>query len=170
MRKLLKFVHVIGAAGMIGALAALLVLLSFVPEPASLGEYARLRASMGAIAQWILLPSIALVLFGGLMAMAWNSAYHNAGWAWFKLATGILVFEGTLSAIQGPIQKQAEIAAQALAGEIDPALIKNTIQAETSSIWILLGVALVNVVLGVWRPRSRRKQTAASAAGAADGR
>ena len=160
--------HTLGAVGFIGAVASLLVLLNFVPEPAALAEYARLRAAMGAIASWILLPSTALVLFGGLMAMAMTSAYHNAGWAWIKLATGILVFEGTLSAVQGPVQKQAEIAAAALAGRIDPAQIRNTLDAEASSLWILLAVAVVNVVLGIWRPRSKPKK-AVDRAAAQDG-
>ena len=148
-------------------MASLLVLNHFTPEPAALAEYARMRAAMGAIASWLLLPSIAVVLFGGLMAMAMNPAYHNAGWAWIKLATGILVFEGTLSAVQGPLQKQAEIAAAALAGRIDPAQIGDTLGAEAASLWILLAVALVNVVLGIWRPRSKRRQAGENSSGTA---
>ncbi|MDJ0778733.1 MAG: hypothetical protein QNJ85_12785 [Gammaproteobacteria bacterium] len=163
MRQLLKFVHTLGAIGFTGAMASLLVLVSLVPQPEAIVEYAKIRAAMDAIATWILLPSIGLVLFGGLMSMAWTSAFHNAGWAWFKLATGILVFEGTLTAVQGPVEKQAQIAAQALAGQIDPATIRDTTSSEWLSLWVLLGVALVNVVLGIWRPRSRRRQAAKAA-------
>lgn len=153
MRRFLKLLHVIGAIGMIGAMACLLVLLVFTPDTESIAEYARMRAAMGGIAQWILLPSLGLVLVGGLFAMAMTSAFHNAGWAWVKLATGILTFEWSLVAVQGPMQKQAEISARALAGEIDPAQIETMLHAERGSLWIMLGIALLNVFLGVWRPR-----------------
>ena len=77
--------------GLMGSMACLLVLLGFMPEPASLSEYARLRAAMGGIAQWIFLPSLALTLIAGLAAIALNQSYHNAGWAWAKLLTGVLI-------------------------------------------------------------------------------
>lgn len=152
MRRLLKFLHVLGAIGLIGSMLCLLVLLAFTPEPETIAEYARMRAAMGGIAKWILLPSLGLVLVGGLFAMAMTSAFHNAGWAWIKLATGILTFEWTLVAVQGPMQRQAELSARALAGELDPALIETLLHAERGSLWVLLAVALINVVLGVWRP------------------
>ena len=61
--------HTIGAIGLTGAMACLLVLLSFTPAPASLSEYAVMRAAMGGIATWIFLPSLALTLVAGLLAM-----------------------------------------------------------------------------------------------------
>lgn len=161
MRRLLKFIHVLGASGMLGAMACLLVLLAFTPQPETLAEYARMRAAMAGIAQWILLPALGLTLVGGLFAMAMTPVFHNAGWAWVKLATGILTFEWTLVALLGPLQKQAELSAQALAGDLDPARLETALTAEQGSIWVLLSVALLNVVLGIWRPRfSRRAATA----------
>jgi hypothetical protein len=162
MRPFLKLIHTLGAIGMMGALICLLVLLAHLPDPGELAEYASLRMVMGDIARWILLPSITLVLCGGLLALGLNRTYQNAGWAWIKMATGILVFEGTLVSIQGPLERQAETAARALAGEIDPSRIEVTVGAEFLSIWVMLGVAVVNVILGIWRPRlSRRKSTPA---------
>jgi hypothetical protein len=40
------------------------------------------------------MPSLALTLIAGLLAIAVNRAFHNAGWAWAKLATGIKVWGG----------------------------------------------------------------------------
>src|SRR5580698_7132883 len=108
MRRFLKFAHTMGAIGQIGAMACLLVLLGFLPAPTSLSEYAVMRGAMGGIARWIFLPSLGLTLVGGLLAMAVNRAFHNAGWAWVKLAMGVLVFEWGFVSVVGPLQEEAE--------------------------------------------------------------
>ena len=153
MRRLMKFLHTIGAIGLMGAMACLLVLLSFAPAPTQLSEYALLRGAMGGIAHYILLPSLALTLVAGLLAMALNPGYQNAGWALVKLATGIVVFEWGFVGVQGPMQEQAEQSALVLAGQADPATLAAQLSAEQGSLWILLGIAALNVVLGVWRPK-----------------
>ena len=153
MRRLMKFLHTMGAIGLMGAMACLLVLLSLTPAPTSIAEYALMRGAMGDIAKWILLPSIALTLVAGLLAIGVNRAFHSAGWAWAKLATGILVFEWGLVGIQGPMQQEAELSARALAGEVNIAALAGSLGAERGSLWVLLAVATANVVLGVWRPR-----------------
>ena len=156
MRRLLKFLHTMGAVGLMGAMACLLVLTSVTPPPASLAGYALMRGAMSAVATWIFLPSLGLTLVAGLLAIALNRGYHNAGWAWVKLATGILVFEGGFSGIQGPMQEEAEQSARALAGEVDPATLAASLGAERNTLWVLLAVATLNVVLGIWRPRLTR--------------
>jgi hypothetical protein len=139
-----------------GAMACLLVLLGFTPEPASLSEYALMRTAMAGIATWIFLPSLGLTLFAGLLAMGINSVYQNAGWAWAKLVSGILVFEWGFAAIQGPMQQEAELSSRALAHEVDPATLGTSLGAEWNSLWVMLAVAAANVILGVWRPRLTR--------------
>ena len=156
MRKAIKFLHTMGAIGLIGASACLLVLLSFTPAPAALPEYALMRAAMAGIATWIFLPSIGATLVSGLLAMAVNRGYQSAGWAWAKLASGLLVFELGFAAIQGPMQQEAELSASALAHQVDPATLAASLGAEWSSLWILLAVATANVIFGVWRPRLSR--------------
>lgn len=133
----------------------MLVLLSFAPPPTSLAGYASMRGAMGAIATWIFLPALALTLVAGLLAMAANYAYQNAGWAWVKLATGILVFEGGLR-VQGSMQEEAGRSARALAGQIDPTTLAGSPGAERNTLWVLLAVATANLVLGIWRPRLSR--------------
>jgi hypothetical protein len=156
MRRLMKFLHTIGAIGLMGAMACLIVLLGFVPNPASLSEYALMTAAMSGVVTWVFFPSLALTLVAGLLAIAVNRAYHSAGWAWAKLATGILIFEWGFTAILGPIQEEAELSAGVLASGVDAAALAASLAAERSSLWVLLGVAAVNVVLGVWRPRLTR--------------
>lgn len=156
LRRALKFLHTMGAAGLIGAMTALVILSSVAPPPQAIAGYAAVRGAMGAVATWMFLPSLAVTLIAGLLAIAVNRAYHNAGWAWLKLLTGLSMFEGGIQGIQGPIQEQAEQSARALAGHLDPATLAGAIGSERATLWVLLAVATANVVLGIWRPRLLR--------------
>ena len=156
MRRALKFLHTMGAIGMMGAMACLLVLLAFTPPPTPVSEYAVMRAAMGAIATWIFLPSLGLTLVAGLLSMGLNPGYHNAGWALAKLATGVLIFEGSFGGVVGPMQDEAELSAKVLAGGADAATLAQSLGSEQKVLWVVLAIATVNVVLGVWRPRFSR--------------
>lgn len=153
MRRLLKIMHTLGAIGLMGAMMCLLVLLSITPAPSSLAEYSLMRGAMAAIAKWIFMPSLMLTLIAGLLAVAFNRAFHNAGWAWAKLLSGLLIFEYGLVGIQGPMQQEADQSVLALAGSVEPSSLATTLGSERMSLWALLAVATANVVLGVWRPR-----------------
>jgi hypothetical protein len=160
MRRLLKFLHTLAAIGMIGALAAHIILLAHMPGPESLAQYVALRQGIGAIARWLLLPSLGLVLVSGLLAMAFNRNYHDALWAWMKLGLGVVSFEGTLLTVQGPARRAAEASTLALEGSLDVRDIEVMVRGEWGSLWVILAIALINVALGVWRPRrSRAPQT-----------
>lgn len=157
MKRLLKFLHTIGAIGLMGAMASLLVLLDLAPPPTSLAGYALIRGAMGAIATWIFFPSLALTLIAGLLAIAFSRGFHNAGWVWLKALSGVLVFESGFARVLGPMQQEAERSAKALAGQVDPATLAASLGAERGTLWVLLAVAVANVVLGVWRPRLTRR-------------
>ncbi|SFV01233.1 hypothetical protein SAMN02799631_03798 [Methylobacterium sp. 174MFSha1.1] len=153
MRRLMKFLHTMGAIGLMGAMASLIVLLGLAPPPSALPGYALMRSAMAAVSTWIFLPSLALMLVAGLLAVALNRAFQQAGWAWVKLATGILMFEYGFVGVQGPMQREAERSAQALLGRVDPATLAESLGAERGTLWVLLAISTVNVVLGIWRPR-----------------
>ena len=153
MRFVLKFLHTLGAIGMMGAMAALGVMLLYAPPVTALAEYSALRTAMAAAATWVFMPSLGVTLIAGLLAIAVSPAFHNAGWAWVKAASGILLFESGFVGVLGPMQREAADSVKALAGKFDPALLGAGLGAEKMTIWILLAVATANVVLGVWRPR-----------------
>ncbi|WP_407529149.1 hypothetical protein [Methylobacterium oryzisoli] len=153
MRRLMKFLHTMGSIGLMGAMASLVVMASVAPPSSALAGYALMREAMAAVATWIFLPSLAVTLVAGLLAIALNRAFHSAGWAWVKLATGILLFEYGFVGVQGPMQREAERSAGALAGQVDPATLAGSLRAEQGTLWVLLAVATANVALGIWRPR-----------------
>jgi uncharacterized membrane protein len=156
MRRLMKFLHTIGAIGLMGAMLCLLVLIAFMPNPTSLAEYSLMSAAMSHIGTWVFMPCLALTLIAGLLALAVNRAYHSAGWALAKLASGIIVFEWGFTAILGRLDEEADLSARALTGEVDPTDLATSWAAERNSLWVLLAVAAANVMLGIWRPRFTR--------------
>ena len=111
---------------------------------------------MGLIATWVFFPSLGLTLISGLVAIAYSRAYHNAGWAWAKALSGVLLFESGFVGVIGPMQREAERSAAALAGKVDPAVLAASLTAERNTLWILLAVAAFNVAFGIWRPRLTR--------------
>ena len=153
MRRLLKFLHTMGAIGLMGAMATFLVLTSVTPPPSQLAQYAQMRGAMAAVARWVFFPSLALTLVAGLLALAFTRAYHNAGWAWVKLISGVLIFEAGFVYVQGAMTEEARLATEALAGKVDPATLTGSLGAERGTLWVLLAVTTANVALGIWRPK-----------------
>jgi hypothetical protein len=151
VRRLLKFLHTIGAIGLMGSTASLIVILVSVPPSNSPAGYALVRGTMAEIAAWLFLPSLAATLIAGLLAIAVNRAFHNAGWAWVKAASGILIFAGAFHALS-PIQEEARRSANML-GQSSSIEDQAPIEGEQATLWVLLAVSAANVALGIWRPR-----------------
>jgi hypothetical protein len=151
LKQTLKFVHELGTVGFMGSFAAYLVLVA-VADQKSPAEYAALRAGIAAIAKYILMPSLAMVLITGLASIAVHRPFMEQRWVWVKALLGITVFEGTLGAV-GAAQRGADLAAKVAAGEAGMEVMADVLRAERMGAYILLTLALVNVVLAVWRPR-----------------
>jgi hypothetical protein len=155
IKQSLKFLHQLGAAGFIGALAAYLVLVA-TANPQSPAEYAAVRQGIAAICTWMLLPSLGVVLISGLLAIAAHRPFVDAGWAWLKAALGIVIFEGTLGAIDAKARQAAALSAKLAGGEGDPAVLAEIMRSEWIGLWTIMALAVANVVLAVWRPRLLR--------------
>jgi uncharacterized membrane protein len=152
VRRLLKFLHTVGAAGLMGAVAALAVVLILVETSAGTAGYGPMVGAMSKIAAWIIGPSILLTVATGLLAMVAHPPFQDAGWVWAKAATGLLVLLSGVH-IMGPIQAEAKRAGRALADGADPAAAAHLFEAEVNTLWVLLAVSVANIALGVWRPR-----------------
>lgn len=163
MQRFMKFLHTAGAVGITGAIAAHLVLLSVLPDLDTLAEAAALRAGIAAVATWLLLPSLVLVLVSGLLAIAAHPQFGNAGWVWVKVALGLAIFEGTLVSVQRPATRNLEHTLDALAGEISGAELSGLLHSEWGPLWVILSICVANIVLGIWRPRIGKRPRAAAA-------
>ena len=159
MRKALKFCHTLGGVGLLGTLLTLIIVFVMLPDPTQdIAGYAALTELVDRLARWVLLPSLILTLVSGLLSIGAVTAFHGAGWAWLKLATGVVMFEGTLLAVQGPIQREANLTRQYLSGEVEAAALASSFETISYSIFVLGSVAVANVVLGIWRPRLGRRR------------
>ena len=154
MQKLLKATHVLGSAGVLGALAACLVLDTQAASSTGLALAAQ-RADIAALVRWVVLPALAVTLVSGLLSMAANSLYHEARWVWIKAGLGLAIFEGTLFSVGAGTRRAAELAVAAVAGPASAELVQ-VLRTQTRGMWMLLGVAIVSTLLAVWRPRLRR--------------
>ncbi len=168
MKRLLKLLHQLAGIGMAGALAVQLVIITrVVHDPAEPG-YAAVRRAIGIVHDWLLFPSLVLVLVSGLAAMALHFPFAQARWVWVKAITGIALFEGTLVAIIGTGRRIAEASAVvADGGTLNEAAFAALLRSERLGLWLMFALAVANVVLGVLRPRLQRRREDAAASPAA---
>lgn len=152
MRNFLKVLHELSTVGVMGSLAACVVLARTAPQD-SLAGYAAVRQGIAAIEQWLLVPSLVLVLVSGLLAIVATRAYVNAGWPWLKALLGLGMLEGTFLTVSSRGREAAELSAQALSGAGDPAQLAEVLRTEGIGLWTLLVMSLANIIVGVWRPR-----------------
>lgn len=147
-RAVAKVLHEVASIGFGGGLAACL-LINLRADPTSAAGFAAARQAFTAIADYLLVPSMAVVVVSGLLAIAATRGYMDAGWAWLKALLGITVFEATLMVV-GSAGRQAEMLAAATA---DPAALAALLRSERNTLLLLIALSIVNVVLAVWRPR-----------------
>lgn len=152
LRRLLKFLHTLGAAGLMGGLAALAVVITLAPGALGGADSLPVKEAMAKIAALIIGPSMVVTVIAGLLAIAINPVFHEAGWVWMKAATGILVLEGCLH-VMGPI---GEAAKRGAAGGAGPANTASLLAGEGATLWVLLAVSAANIALAIWKPRLPR--------------
>jgi hypothetical protein len=148
-----KTVHDIASIAFGGALAACLVI-NLTTHLAAPADFLAARQVFASIAKYILVPSMALVVVSGLVALAATRVYRDAGWAWLKAVLGMNVFAATLL-VAGSASHQAEIAAAVAAADL--AALQQLLRSERITLWLLLVLCVVNVVLAVWRPKATFK-------------
>ncbi|MFK8032158.1 MAG: hypothetical protein AB8G18_18150 [Gammaproteobacteria bacterium] len=152
----MKFIHTVGAVGLSGGLAAYILVLVSSSDGAATVDYASLRNSLAFVSKWLLVPSMMITITSGLVAVIVNDKYIDAPWVWVKALTGLIFFEATLASIDAPAQQAAVAMAQAVAGEIDAETLARLVRNEWGAWWLLLGLSILNVALGIWRPKFKK--------------
>ena len=139
--------HDIASIGFGGGVAACLVI-NLAANRASVSEFAAARNAFAAIAQYVLIPSMAVVVVSGLIAMMATRGCQDAGWAWVKAVLGVSVFVATVRLV-GSGSKQTELAAAAT----DPSMLDAMLRSERNMLLVLIALCVVNILFAVWRPR-----------------
>ncbi|MCF8205089.1 MAG: hypothetical protein K9J82_08445 [Methylotenera sp.] len=143
-----KVLHELASIGFGGGLAACLFI-NGLADRGTAETFATARAAFAAIANYLLVPSMAVVVVSGLLAIAATRGYMDAGWAWLKALLGITVFEATLMVV-GSGSRHEEMLAAFTA---DPVTLQALLRSERNTLWLLIALSVLNVVLAVWRPR-----------------
>ena len=147
LRRGAKFLHEIASIGFGGGLVVCL-LINLTAKRAVPAEFIAARHIYATIAQYIVIPSMVIVVTSGLIALAATRGFMDSGWAWVKALLGLSVFEATL-VIVGSSRHDAELAVAAS----DPGLLEALLRSERNTLLLLIAVTGLNVVLAVWRPR-----------------
>ncbi len=152
MRKTLKILHTLAACGMIGGLLVYMLLLvearQDTPE-----AYADLRWSISQLSDYVLMPSLAIVVVSGLLAMVVHRPYMDKRWAWVKAASGILMFKGVLTIVGAKANYAAGVAEKIANGEASREALDAALAYEWYALGAILALSVANVILGVWRPK-----------------
>ena len=147
LRRGAKFLHEIASIGFGGGLVVCL-LINLTANRALPGEFKAARHVYASVAEYIVIPSMAIVVASGLVALAATRGFMDSGWAWVKALLGLSVFEATL-AIVGSSRGGAEILLAASESTVLDALLRS----ERNTLLLLIALTVVNVVLAIWRPR-----------------
>ena len=144
-----KTIHDIASMGFGGALAACLAI-DLTVNVAAPDQFLAARQVFGVIAQFVLVPAMAVVVVSGLIALAATRGYRDAGWAWVKAFLGMGVFMATLH-VAASAGAQSELSVAAATADLPT--LQRLLKAERSTLWLLIVLSVVNVVLAVWRPK-----------------
>ncbi len=151
MKKTLKFLHSLASCGIVGALLGYAIILSYAPQDSS-NSFAQMRQTISLLCNYLLLPSLALALVTGLLAMAVHRPFQELRWVWIKAFLGLSMFEGTLAVIQSKADYAAAIAAKIATGEEPATALDSALRSEWVSLGAIVALSIANIVLGVWRP------------------
>jgi hypothetical protein len=152
MRKATKILHTLASCGLIGALMGYIIILVAAPQDTA-AAYANARASIAALCNYLLLPSLAIALMSGLLSMVVHPPFQEMRWAWLKALLGLSMFEATLGIIGSKASAAASLSARIAAGEAEQKALADTISAEWGALIAIMVLSLANVIVGIWRPR-----------------
>jgi len=160
MRKSLKILHSLAAAGLVGGLGCYLAILFLLQAPTT-GTMG-LRLGLQTVGDYLLVPSLAVALVSGLLSMAIHKPFQDKGWVWLKAAMGLLMFKGVLTLVAAS-RDQAALSAKAQSAMPPSAVSGGPAGHEWGLVWVLLAISIANVIVAIWRPLLRRRRPSSHA-------
>ncbi|MFM7084337.1 MAG: hypothetical protein ACKOW3_04960 [Hyphomicrobium sp.] len=158
MKKTLKFLHTLASCGFIGGLFGYMVVLIKAPQDTA-STYANVRLTISHLCNYILIPSLAVVLVTGLLSMAVHRPYQEKRWVWIKALLGLSLFESTLAIVQSKADYAAKISLKIVEGDAKGISLSTALSTEWYSLSAILALSIANIVLGVWRPSLKKRET-----------
>lgn len=162
MRKVLKILHTAASCGLLGGLFAYGVVLLFAPQE-SASQFADMRRTIGALCDYVLIPSLAVALVTGLVAMMVHRAFQEMRWVWLKALMGFALFEATLAIVQSKAGAAASLSAKVAEGAATRASLDAVLASEWTTLIALTALSVAQVVVGVWRPALKSRRAVAQA-------
>lgn len=156
MRQFLKFLHTLASCGLIGAVLGYIIVLVYAPQDTPV-EYAAARQTISHLCNYLLIPSLGICLATGLLSIAVHQPFQQRRWVWVKAALGISMFEATLGIVQSKAEYAARLSQQIVEGKLTAEALKADIAAEWYALAVIMILSVVNIVLGVWRPKLKWK-------------
>lgn len=155
MKHLLKLLHLLAAIGFAGGLAVSL-LLAGIADDSTATAYAAGRRLVSAVAEYVVLPSLVVLVTTGLLLMVKQPALIDARWVWLKALIGTMVGGIALLVVQPAVTRVGALARLALEGSPAFGALAMPLRAEMIGGAINLALSLAAIALAVWRPRLGR--------------
>jgi uncharacterized membrane protein len=160
MRQSVKFLHLVSSCALLGALLAYMLVLLKAPQTTP-HDYAAMREIISLICRFILVPSLALSLVSGLVAMIVHRPYLQKRWAWAKAALGLSMFESTLAVTQTKAVDAAEFASRIARQGVEASeashRLAEAIGSEWNVLFAIMALSLAQTALGIWRPKLTKR-------------
>lgn len=156
MQKALKFLHSLASCGFIGGLLAYMIVLIKAPQDTA-STFANVRLTISHLCNYILIPSLAIVLVTGLLSMAVHRPFQEKRWVWIKALLGLSLFESTLAIVQSKADYAAKISIKIVEGDANSDTLAKALSTEWYSLSAILALSIANIVLGVWRPSLKKR-------------
>jgi hypothetical protein len=150
--RLLKLLHYGALIGFVGGLAAALLLAAFAAD-APPTAHAALRMAIAHLGAELVVPALVLLVVSGLLLVVARPHLIGARWVWAKAVLTLALGGVTLVVVMPALQRAAAVAAQAAIDAAPPGDVAQLFAVEAWGGTAVLLLALVAVILAVWRPR-----------------
>lgn len=150
--RLIKLVHYLALIGFVGGTAATLVLANFADGvPQSLVPVVRL--AIVAVSESLLVPSVVVLVVSGLLLVVARPLLVHARWVWAKAVIALTVAAIALAVVHPAINLAAVLESESSLGASASDALRKAFSAEQIGSIANLLLALVAIVVAVWRPK-----------------